>query len=411
MKSPISAQTERLGVALAMSLFERLGFAFREQSVRDVGIDAHAELIENNEATGRLLAIQLKSGTSYFSEETEDAFVYRPKENHVKYWLDHSLPVLVCLCDLEQDAIYWQRVNKETAVAAGKGYKINVPKIQMLTSQTADSLRDILTPIVSPDRYTLVETKDQSHGTAKRYLFKAILNRTMSKAEIASVVRQLTNDGAKRRYHRNHLAEARWGDSDAHVVWTFVYPTFEDVDRNNYVCRSQWISDELAQVSKPTAMRGENIGDGIIVDWNKSYMESAEFWKSIEVTKENYLSRAIPLAEELISLSEIVAIELAKMSQNETPESTFLARTKQKLGRISEIDGEIAHLPLGPVECKDVRQKLLDIACYADNIALFYSDTGLEKWDEGSRLYLSNDNSKHMRNAIVAFKYELEKVR
>ena len=411
MKSPTSAQTERQGVALAMKLFEQLGFAFREQSVRDFGIDAHAELIENDQPTGRLLAVQLKSGSSYFGRGTKDSFAFPTDSEHVEYWLEHSLPVLICLCDVDKDIVYWEHVNTETAISTGKGFKVNVPKNQRLVREATTVFRDILTPIVPIDHYTLLETKDQSHGTAKRYSFKAVLNGTLSKAEVAAVVRQLTSVGAKRSYHHNHLAESRWGDSDAHVVWTFVYPTIEDLDRDNYICRSQWISDELAQVSKPTAMRGENIGDGIIVDWNKSYTESAEFWKSIEVTKEDYLSRAIPLAEELISLSEIVAIELAKMSQNETPESTFLARTKQKLGRISEIDGEIAHLPLGPVECKDVRQKLLDIACYADNIALFYSDTGLEKWDEGSRLYLSNDNSKHMRNAIVAFKYELEKVR
>ena len=37
-----------------------------------IGIDAHAELIESRKtATGRLLAIQLKSGPSYFAEKTQ----------------------------------------------------------------------------------------------------------------------------------------------------------------------------------------------------------------------------------------------------------------------------------------------------------------------------------------------------
>lgn len=35
--------TERTGVALAMAAFESLGFAFREQSASDYGIDAHLE--------------------------------------------------------------------------------------------------------------------------------------------------------------------------------------------------------------------------------------------------------------------------------------------------------------------------------------------------------------------------------
>ena len=411
MKSPITAQTEDLGVALAMKLFVKLGYVFRVQSVRDFGIDAHAELIENEKSTGRLLAIQLKSGTSYFAETTEDAFVFRTDAKHVEYWLNHSLPVLICLCDVDQDMIYWEHIDSETTILTGAGYKINIPKPQKLAPETATRLRDILTPIVPVDRYTIQSTKDQSYGAAKRYEFKAILNVPLSKREIAAVVRQLTNDGAKRRYHRNHLVEARWGDSDAHVVWTFVYQTLEDFDRDNYICLSQWISEDLPKEAGPFGLQGENIGDGIIVRWNKDYRNWAELWKSIEVTKEDYLVRALPLAEELFPLLEIVAIELGNMSRNETPESTFLIRTKRKRERIGEINDEIAHLPLGPVECKDVRQKLLEIASYAGNIVLFYSDTGLEKWGEGSRLYLSTENAKHLRKAMEAFKYELEKVR
>ena len=291
-----------------MDLFEEIGFAFRDQKEPDFGIDAHAELIEDEKPTRRLLAVQLKSGSSYFAETTEDAFVFRIDAEHIDYWLNGSLPVLICLCDMAERVIYWQHVNSETAISTGKGFRIHVPKRQQLVPEAVSELRDILTPIVPIDRYSLLSTRDQSHGTAKRYEFRAILNPTLSKAEIASVVRQLTYDGAKCRYHRNHLVEARWGDSDAHVVSTFVYPTFEDFDRDNYFCRSQWISDDLAQESRPNVIRGENIGDGIIVDWNQGYRNSAgSFLKSLEVTNEDYLARALPLAEELISLSEIVA--------------------------------------------------------------------------------------------------------
>ena len=394
-----------------MDLFEEIGFAFRDQKEPDFGIDAHAELIEDEKPTRRLLAVQLKSGSSYFAETTEDAFVFRIDAEHIDYWLNGSLPVLICLCDMAERVIYWQHVNSETAISTGKGFRIHVPKRQQLVPEAVSELRDILTPIVPIDRYSLLSTRDQSHGTAKRYEFRAILNPTLSKAEIASVVRQLTYDGAKCRYHRNHLVEARWGDSDAHVVSTFVYPTFEDFDRDNYFCRSQWISDDLAQESRPNVIRGENIGDGIIVDWNQGYRNSAGFLKSLEVTKEDYLARALPLAEELISLSEIVATELGNLSRNETSESTFLLRTKKKLVRIGEIDSEIAYFPLGPVECGDVRKKLLELIGYADNIAVFNSDTGIGNWDERSRLSQSMDRVPQLRKIIGEFKYELDKIR
>jgi len=39
-----SGRTERRGVGLAMAAFESLGFAFREQSESDFGIDAQERL-------------------------------------------------------------------------------------------------------------------------------------------------------------------------------------------------------------------------------------------------------------------------------------------------------------------------------------------------------------------------------
>ena len=69
-----------------MDSFEALGFAFRPQYAEDYGIDAHAELIEAEHPTGRLLGIQLKSGPSYFTERQDDSYVFRADRTHVEYW-------------------------------------------------------------------------------------------------------------------------------------------------------------------------------------------------------------------------------------------------------------------------------------------------------------------------------------
>lgn len=65
MKARNSERIERIRVGIALAAFESLDFAFREQSESDYGIDAHAELIESEQPTGRLLGLQLKSGPSY----------------------------------------------------------------------------------------------------------------------------------------------------------------------------------------------------------------------------------------------------------------------------------------------------------------------------------------------------------
>ncbi len=135
---------------MAMDSFEALGFAFRPQSAEDYGIDAHAELIEAEHPTGRLLGIQLKSGPSYFTKREGDSYVFRADRTHVEYWTDHCLPVLVCLCDVDNRQIYWQVVNRQTAISTGKGYKFLIPMSQQVDSESAPTFTDLLTPWFLP---------------------------------------------------------------------------------------------------------------------------------------------------------------------------------------------------------------------------------------------------------------------
>ncbi len=93
-----------------------------------------------------------------------------------------------------------------------------------------------------------------SHAGAKRYSFRVVVNSTVNKTEVASIVRQLTNDGAKSIYHRNHLSQGRWGDSEAKVVWTFVYASANDYATGNPICRSLWVDPDLPEQHRPLAL-------------------------------------------------------------------------------------------------------------------------------------------------------------
>ena len=58
--------TDRIGVSKLETLFAESGWFFREQFVKDYGIDAQVEVVENDDPTGQLIAIQIKSGESLF---------------------------------------------------------------------------------------------------------------------------------------------------------------------------------------------------------------------------------------------------------------------------------------------------------------------------------------------------------
>ncbi len=100
MRRSPSAQVATDGVTYTKMVLEtQLRWLFREQPTEDYGIDAHTEVVDGEEVTGRLLALQIKSGSSWFNEPAPGGWWFRPDTQHVHYWLDHSLPVIAVLYD------------------------------------------------------------------------------------------------------------------------------------------------------------------------------------------------------------------------------------------------------------------------------------------------------------------------
>ena len=65
----MASATERIGVSHCSEIAERNQWMFREQPIDDVGIDAHMEYVDPSGKSKQLLALQIKSGTSWFKEK------------------------------------------------------------------------------------------------------------------------------------------------------------------------------------------------------------------------------------------------------------------------------------------------------------------------------------------------------
>lgn len=120
--------TSRIGVNLVESIMLDFGWVFREQSVSDEGVDAQVETKIDGKTSGRLLALQIKTGPSYFKEPKDDGWIFRFKERKARLWLDHALPAIVVFVDPKSRIAYWQRVSPETVTSTGKGYKVHIPR-------------------------------------------------------------------------------------------------------------------------------------------------------------------------------------------------------------------------------------------------------------------------------------------
>lgn len=128
--------TERIGVNHCGKIAECNNWMFREQPVDDVGIDAHMELIESLSKPKQLLALQIKSGASWFKEEKDGYIIFRKiNERQYNYWTMNSLPCIVVLYNPVDDMCIWQKLTTETLEKTndgkGKGFFVKVPVNQV----------------------------------------------------------------------------------------------------------------------------------------------------------------------------------------------------------------------------------------------------------------------------------------
>ena len=135
--------TERIGIYHCAEIAERNKWMFREQPIDDVGIDAHMEFIDNMNPK-QLIALQIKSGSSWFKEKRGNSIIFRGiNERQYNYWTMNSLPCIVVLYNPEDDTCIWQKLTTETIERTndgqGKGFFVKVPLDQVFLNESSQN--------------------------------------------------------------------------------------------------------------------------------------------------------------------------------------------------------------------------------------------------------------------------------
>ncbi|KAF1290206.1 DUF4365 domain-containing protein [Candidatus Enterococcus leclercqii] len=135
--------TEREGVYHCGKIAARNNWMFREQPVDDVGIDAHMELTESSGEAKQLLALQIKSGASWFKEKKDDYIIFRDiNDRQYNYWTTNSLPCIVVLYNPDDNMCIWQKLTTETIEKTkggkGKGFFVKVPLAQVFLNASSN---------------------------------------------------------------------------------------------------------------------------------------------------------------------------------------------------------------------------------------------------------------------------------
>jgi Domain of unknown function (DUF4365) len=148
MKVPFIHPYADIGVATVNKIFAKALWIFREQPKHDLGVDAHIEIVESGISTGQLFGVQIKTG--HFNRNKNNDLVLYINREHRSYWLNYSIPVLLTLCEVETEKVYWQLINLATVKPTGRGgYKINVPNSNELTHITVKEIQERLFDKVS----------------------------------------------------------------------------------------------------------------------------------------------------------------------------------------------------------------------------------------------------------------------
>jgi len=139
---------ERIGVlSIAKIFITDFNWIFREQPINDFGVDGLVEITNDTNSgilpTGRLIGVQIKSGSSFFKELDSENFVYRGTKRHLNYWLNYSLPLILILYDKTVNTAYWEEVNESTTIFTKNAFKINIPRRKVLDRSSIDSLKKI----------------------------------------------------------------------------------------------------------------------------------------------------------------------------------------------------------------------------------------------------------------------------
>ncbi len=155
-----STVTGEKGITILKEIIENnLGWFFRENHLeQDFGIDGYMDIItESGQITGKSIAFQLKSGSSYFTEQNEIGFIFRGERKHLNYYLNLDIPILIILIDLDNKNAFWEVFDGAKTEQAGKNWKMTIPRRNQLNNHSEKKLLKFVGPIT--DYVSQLESK------------------------------------------------------------------------------------------------------------------------------------------------------------------------------------------------------------------------------------------------------------
>ena len=318
--------------------------------------------------------------------------------------------MIVVLYKDSENTAYWQAVNNNTVQRTEKGWKLLIPLDRKVNSHALEQLKKLSQKIISASEYTELSLVDQSHGQAKRYAAKILLNREFTKDDIIQLIKDVTNRLKNREYYRNKQREERWRNTEAHVIWIYLYLSPEDCHRANWICMTQWISKKLSPEFAPIQLDGETIDGDIIVKWNEDCQERSRITRLYELPKEKLLDLMMKLADPIREIVTQIENVINQYNSGEIDEARYMSLMSNFESEVTKLYGEATEIGSAPIECRDLSQQFQNLAAMTHNLVLPFSEGNLETWDKAARKNLVQMYLTYYHKELQKFDFELEKI-
>lgn len=119
----------------------------RNHDEHDFGIDGYLDIVTQDGAvTGQSLAVQVKSGQSFFKTRTSNGFTFYGEKKHLNYYLNQKNPILIIIHDDKLNQAYWQVFELAYTERTPTGWKMNIPRKNRFDISSKEKLLEIVGP-------------------------------------------------------------------------------------------------------------------------------------------------------------------------------------------------------------------------------------------------------------------------
>ena len=271
-----NSQIERIGVhKTALFFIEKFDWIVREETILDYGIDMHIEIKDKGEATGVLIALQIKSGNSHCAENKQgNFFTYRGELRHLEYWQNHSLPVIFIWHNPFNQKLYWELVSFESSNINlnEKSWTLKIPSNQTLDITSKD---DILNRCFNPNNYQVIEESNNSFAGYVRYSLKVIVFDT-NKYIIKKIIKKI---------HKDYINI--YGVVNTLSIYIYRSSNYDEL----YFCKALWNNPKY-EYKLDTSSCNDKIED-IKIEWNNSALFLKKFLldTNVIISKYKYIKK------------------------------------------------------------------------------------------------------------------------